>query len=54
VRLFEQMCRVSEARGGLVTDACLAALALETGPLLVSVDRDFERYPGSRWENLAV
>ena len=51
VRLFERACRACDARGDLVTDAYLAALALETGALLVSADRDFARFPGLRWEN---
>jgi hypothetical protein len=31
-----------------VTDAYLAALAIETGAVLVSADRDFARFPGLR------
>lgn len=49
VRLFEAACRAADARGDLVTDAYLAALAIEAGAELVSVDRDFERFPGLRW-----
>jgi toxin-antitoxin system PIN domain toxin len=48
VSLFEELCRKSEARGDLVADAYLAALALETGAELVSLDRDFRRFPGLR------
>jgi toxin-antitoxin system PIN domain toxin len=48
VRLFEELCRAADARGDLVTDAYLAALALETGATLVSLDRDFDRFPGLR------
>lgn len=33
----------------LVTDAHLAALALEHGAEIVSFDRDFQRFPGVRW-----
>lgn len=51
VRLFEQLCRIGAATGDIVTDAYLAALALETGALLVSADRDFARFPGLRWQN---
>jgi len=36
--------------GDLVTDAYLAALAIETGATLVSADRDFGRFPGLRWQ----
>lgn len=49
VRLFEELCRAADARGDLVADAYLAALAIETGALLVSADRDFARFPGLRW-----
>lgn len=34
--------------GNLVTDAHLAALALEHGAEIVSFDRDFHRFPGVR------
>jgi len=49
VRLFEELCRAADARGDLVTDAYLAALAIETGAMLVSADRDFARFVGLRW-----
>jgi uncharacterized protein len=35
--------------GNLVTDAHLAALAVEHGAELCSCDRDFARFPGVRW-----
>ena len=45
----------SQALGNLVTDAHLAALAMENGLTLCSSDLDFARFPGLRWENpLAV
>ena len=34
------------AAGNLVTDAHLAALAIEHGATLESADRDFQRFPG--------
>jgi toxin-antitoxin system PIN domain toxin len=37
------------AAGNLVTDAHLAALAVEHGAELVSYDADFSRFPGLRW-----
>ena len=42
------------AGGGLVTDAHLAALAIEHGALLCSTDRDFGRFPGLRWADPLV
>ncbi len=37
------------AAGNLVTDAHLAALAVEHAAELVSYDADFSRFPGLRW-----
>ncbi|CAN5697798.1 type II toxin-antitoxin system VapC family toxin [soil metagenome] len=36
--------------GNLVSDAHLAALAVEHAATVVSFDRDFGRFPGVRWE----
>ena len=38
-------------QGNLVTDAYLAALAVEHGLTLCSADADFARFPGLRWVN---
>ncbi len=35
--------------GNLVSDAHLAALAIEHGAEVISFDRDFGRFPGLRW-----
>jgi toxin-antitoxin system PIN domain toxin len=40
--------------GNLVTDAHLAALALEHGLELCTADSDFARFPGVRWRNPLV
>lgn len=40
-----------QAGGPLVTDAVLAALAIENGALLASTDHDFSRFPGLHWIN---
>jgi toxin-antitoxin system PIN domain toxin len=37
--------------GPLVTDAVMAALALENGAMLASTDQNFRRFPELRWEN---
>lgn len=47
--LFADLCRAIGARGNDVPDAYLAALAIEAGVELVSVDRGFDRFPGLRW-----
>ncbi|MBX7161481.1 MAG: PIN domain-containing protein [Acidimicrobiia bacterium] len=39
------------ATGNLVTDAQLAALAIEHGLVLCSADTDFGRFADLRWEN---
>jgi uncharacterized protein len=40
-----------QARGPLVTDAHLAALAIEHGAILATCDRDFARFPGLKFFN---
>ena len=40
-----------QASGPLVTDAHLAALAIEHGAILASADRDFARFPGLKLLN---
>ena len=49
--IFERLCRKAGARGNLVQDAYLAALAIEAGAILYSADRDFARFPGLRWQH---
>lgn len=49
--LFTDLCRKAEARGNLVADAYLAALALESGSEWITTDRDFSRFPGLRWRH---
>jgi hypothetical protein len=46
--IFSRLCRAHEAKGSLVPDAYLAALAIETGCELVTTDRDFARFAGLR------
>ena len=47
--IFVGLCRKIE--GPLVTDAYLAALAIEHGCELVSTDSDFARFPELRWRH---
>jgi len=49
--LFIRLCESTETRGNLVTDAYLAALAIESGCEWVPTDRDFARFPGLRWRH---
>src|ERR1700690_1648821 len=45
-QLLQDQIREAQITGPLVTDAALAALALEHGATLCSVDRDFRRFRG--------
>jgi toxin-antitoxin system PIN domain toxin len=47
--LFTGLVATAGARGNLVPDAYLAALALEHAPTWVTTDRGFARYPQLRW-----
>jgi uncharacterized protein len=49
--LLEQLVLAHGVAGALVTDAVLAALAVENGATLASTDQDFRRFPGLRWIN---
>lgn len=48
-RVLGRLMRDHEVRGPLVTDAQLAALAIDHGVELVSTDADFARFPELRW-----
>lgn len=47
-RHFAEQCRAAGATGNFVTDAHLAALAIERGCELASNDTDFGRFPALR------
>ena len=47
--IFTDLCRGGNAKGKLVADAYLAALAIEHGCQWISFDRDFARFPGLDW-----
>jgi hypothetical protein len=49
--IFTDLCRAAGARGNLVADAYLAALALESGCEWITTDRDFNRFPNLRWRH---
>ena len=49
--LFQQMLRAGNATANLVTDAHLAALAVEHNCVLYSTDTDFARFRGLKWKN---
>ena len=49
--IFGRLCREIGARGNQVSDAFLAALALEAGCEIITNDRDFARFKGLRWRH---
>jgi toxin-antitoxin system PIN domain toxin len=51
VELLERLVIDNRAVGPLMTDATLAALAIENGATLASTDRDFSRFTDLRWVN---
>jgi hypothetical protein len=50
-RVFQRMLIAGQAAANLVTDAHLAALAIEHGCVLMSTDSDFARFPELKWKN---
>jgi uncharacterized protein len=49
--IFTRLCREANAKGNLVPDAYLAALAIESGSEWMTTDRDYGRFPGLRWRD---
>ncbi len=49
--IFTRLCRETDARGNMVADAYLAALAIESGSEWTTTDRDYARFPGLRWRH---
>jgi toxin-antitoxin system PIN domain toxin len=47
--IFVELCRHTRARGNVVPDAALAALALESGCRLATADAGFARFPRLQW-----
>lgn len=49
--IFTDLCRSTNARGNLVAEAYLAALAIKHGAVWMTADRHFARYKGLRWRH---
>ncbi|HSA55483.1 MAG TPA: type II toxin-antitoxin system VapC family toxin [Gemmatimonadaceae bacterium] len=49
--IFTSLCTAAHAKGNLVADAYLAALAIEHGCRWITTDRDFARFHGLRWRH---
>jgi toxin-antitoxin system PIN domain toxin len=48
--ILRQLCIETDMRGARVTDAWFAALAIEWGCEWITLDRDYARFPGLRWQ----
>jgi toxin-antitoxin system PIN domain toxin len=48
--IFRRLCVETDTRGSRVTDAWFAALAIEWGCDWVTLDRDYARFPGLKWQ----
>lgn len=53
-RLWSELLRAVGAGGDLTTDAWIAAIAMAYGASVLTLDGDFARFPGLRWENPQV
>lgn len=49
--IFRRLCIEIGAKGNLVPDAYLAALAIESGCEWMTTDRDFSRFADLRWRH---
>jgi len=47
--IFDRVCRDADAKGNLIADAYLAALAIESGCDWITTDGDFARFRGLSW-----
>ncbi len=50
-QIFTGLLRETDAKGNLVADAYLAALAIESGSEWITTDRDYARFPSLRWRH---
>lgn len=49
--IFRSLVEGDQISGPLVTDAAIAAIAIEHGATLCTTDRDFARFAGLSWKN---
>jgi hypothetical protein len=49
--IFTRLCKVANAKGNLIADAYLAAIAIEHGCEWITTDHDFRRFPGLKWRH---
>jgi toxin-antitoxin system PIN domain toxin len=48
--IFRRLCVGTDTRGSRITDAWLAALAIEWGCEWITLDRDYARFPELKWQ----
>jgi toxin-antitoxin system PIN domain toxin len=48
--IFKRLCVETDTQGPRITDAWLAALAIEWGCEWITFDRDFARFQGLKWQ----
>jgi uncharacterized protein len=48
--IFKRLCIETDTRGSRVSDAWFAALAIEWGCEWITLDRDYARFPGLKWQ----
>lgn len=49
--ILQELVREGQASGPLISDAALAAIAVEHGAVLYTTDRDFARFSQLKWAN---
>jgi predicted nucleic acid-binding protein len=49
--IIVRLCEQANVTGNLVSNAYLAAVAIESGCEWITTDRDFARFPGLRWRH---
>lgn len=50
-KIFIDLCEQARAKGNLIPDAYLAALAIESGCEWITTDRDFARFSELNWRH---
>ena len=48
--IFRRLCTETDIRGSRATDAWFAALAIEWGCEWITLDRDYARFAGLKWQ----
>jgi uncharacterized protein len=48
--IFRRLCIATDTRGSRVTDVWFATLAIEWGCEWITLDRDYARFPGLKWQ----